>query len=127
MAMAQAVVVNAGTGAVERFDDDARTVSRLDELTGDVIAVRPYTEAENAQADARAAQPAADAEHAATKGRVKQIITDLQAEKDRAQAVLDTANATINASPAKYVKDLAQSAKRTADAVIDLAKYVDGR
>lgn len=112
--------------AYERFNDDTRTVDTLDEA-GDVVSTRPYTDDENATADQTAAQPAIDAEHAATKSRIKQIITDLQAEKDRAQAVLDTANATINSSPAKYVKDGAQSNKRIADACIDLAKYVDGR
>ena len=55
---------------------------------------------------------------------VKAIITDLRAEKDRAQSVIDTANATINASPAPYIKDTARAAKRIAGAAIDLARYV---
>ena len=55
---------------------------------------------------------------------VKAIITDLRAEKARAQGVIDAANSTINASPASYIKDTARAAKRIADATIDLARYV---
>ena len=55
---------------------------------------------------------------------VKAIITDLRAEKGRAQLVIDAANSTINASPASHIKDTARAAKRIADAAIDLARYV---
>ena len=55
---------------------------------------------------------------------VKAIITDLRAEKARAQTVIDATNATINNSPAPYIKDTARAAKRIADAAIDLARYV---
>ena len=55
---------------------------------------------------------------------VKAIITDLRAEKNRAQTVIDATNATINNSPAPYIKDTARAAKRIADAAIDLARYV---
>ena len=70
---------------------------------------------------------AAQAEAAAYEAQrllVKAIITDLRAEKGRAQNVIDTANATINASPASHIKDTARAAKRIADAAIDLARYV---
>jgi hypothetical protein len=66
-------------------------------------------------------------EHAATKSRVALIIDELQAEKARVQPAIDASNATINSSPAAYIKDNARAAKRIADAAIDLAKYVDGR
>ena len=70
---------------------------------------------------------AAQAEAAAYEAQrllVKAIIADLRAEKGRAQNVIDTANATINASPASHIKDTARAAKRIADAAIDLARYV---
>ena len=70
-----------------------------------------------------AAQEAAAA-YEAQRLLVKAIITDLRAEKARAQTVIDTANATINASPASYIKDTARASKRIADAAIDLARYV---
>ena len=60
----------------------------------------------------------------ADRAAVKAIITDLRAEKGRAQNVIDTANSTINASPASHIKDTARAAKRIADAAIDLARYV---
>lgn len=70
---------------------------------------------------------AAQAEAAAYEARrltVKAIIADLRAEKTRAQAVIDTPNATIKTNPAPYVVDVARAAKRIADAAIDLARYV---
>ena len=70
-----------------------------------------------------AAQEAAAA-YEAQRLLIKAIITDLRAEKGRAQLVIDAANSTINASPASYIKDTARAAKRIADAAIDLARYV---
>lgn len=66
----------------------------------------------------------AAAEREAVRALVKAIVNDLQSEKARAQAVIDTANATINAGPAGYVKDCARAAKRIAVAAIDLARHV---
>ena len=70
-----------------------------------------------------AAQEAAAA-YEAQRLLIKAIITDLRAEKGRAQLVIDAANSTINASPASHIKDTARAAKRIADAAIDLARYV---
>ena len=67
---------------------------------------------------------AAAAQYEADRLAVRQIITDLRAEKARAQAVIDTPNATIKSNPAPYVVDVARAAKRIADAAIDLARYV---
>ena len=78
---------------------------------------RPWT-AEELAAQAAAAQYKAD------RLTVRQIVTDLQTEKARAQAVIDTTNATINNSPASHIKDTARAAKRIADAAIDLARFV---
>ena len=77
--------------------------------------------------DKTAEELAAQADAAAYEAQrilVKAIITDLRAEKARAQVVLDATNATINNSPAPYIKDTARAAKRIADAAIDLARYV---
>ena len=79
--------------------------------------VRPWT------AEELAAQ-AAQAQYEADRLTVRQIVTDLRAEKARAQAVIDTPNATIKSNPAPYVNDVARAAKRIADAAIDLARYV---
>lgn len=104
-------------------DDTTRTVTTYDE-SGAVVSTRPYDAAENAAADAAAADAAARAERETTRVAVKAIITDLQAEKARAQAVIDTANATINGSPASYVKDCARAAERISRAAMDLARFV---
>ena len=49
---------------------------------------------------------------------VRAIITDLQAEKARAQVIIDAADST------KHEKNAARAAKRIADAAIDLARFV---
>lgn len=76
-----------------------------------------------AAADQAAIAEAAAAPREADRLTVRAIITDLQAEKARAQAVIDTPNATIKSNPAPYVNDVARAAKRIADAAIDLARY----
>ena len=85
--------------------------------TGRSWTPRPWTAEELA---ARAETAAYEAQRLT----VKAIITDLRAEKTRAQAVIDTPNATIKTNPAPYVVDVARAAKRIADAAIDLARYV---
>jgi hypothetical protein len=54
---------------------------------------------------------------------VQAIITDLQAEKDRCQVVIDKTAANITGGD---TKDVARAAKRIADAAIDLARFVKG-
>ena len=104
----------------ERRDDTARTVTTYGP-TGQVTSTRPYTTAENAAADAAAAAEAAREERAADRAKVKAIITALQAEKTRVQAVIDKSNAAITGAD---TKDVARAAKRIADAAIDLARFV---
>jgi len=108
----------------ERWDDVARIYT---DFRPDPDVSRPYTAEENQAADQAAADQAAAEEHAETTDRVRAIIDDLQVEKDKLDAVVETDSADINSSPAGYVKDTARSAKRIADAAIDLAKFVDGR
>lgn len=105
---------------VARHDDTTRIVTTYD-ATGAVTSSRPYTTAKNAAADAAAAAEAARAERAADRAAVKAIITDLQAEKTRAQTVIAKTNAQITGAD---TKDVARAAKRIADAAIDLAKFV---
>ena len=93
------------------------SVSLVDGLPVRVWTWRAWTDEEiAAQEDAAA--------YEAQRLLVKAIITDLRAEKGRAQLVIDAANSTINASPASHITDTARAAKRIADAAIDLARYV---
>ena len=93
------------------------SIELVDGLPVETWTPRPWT------ADELAAQAAA-AQYEADRLTVRQIVTDLKAEKARAQAVIDTPNATIKSNPAPYVVDVARAAKRIADAAIDLARYV---
>ena len=108
---------------IHSHDDATRTVTTYDE-SGVVASTRPYTAEENAAADAAITAAAVRAQQEADRLTVRQIITDLRAEKARAQAVIDTPNSTIKTNPAPYVVDVARAAKRIADAALDLARYV---
>lgn len=57
----------------------------------------------------------------ATQVLARQVIVDLQAEKARAQSIIDKTNAQITPGD---TKDLARSCKRIADATIDFARLV---
>lgn len=104
---------------IESLWDDSERVVRYTQ--SGIRTVRPYTPEENAAADARAAQAAALAQREATRTAVRAIVDDLQAEKARAQAVLDKANGTLGPGD---TKDVARAVKRIADAAIDLARFV---
>lgn len=82
---------------------------------------RPWTQAELAAQAKEKAREAARVEREATRAKVKAIIADLQAEKVRAQAVIDKTNASITGAD---TKDVARAAKRIADSAIDLARFV---
>ena len=105
---------------LKSFDDTTRTVTTYN-AAGQVTSTRPYTTAENTAADAAAAAEAERLAREADRATVKAIITDLKAEKARAQVVIDKTNASITGAD---TKDVARAAKRIADAAIDLARFV---
>ena len=109
-----------GASVVLFADDSTRTVTTYDE-SGAVTSSRPYTAEENASADALAAVEADRLAREATRTTIKAIVTDLRAEKARAQVVIDKPNNTITGGD---TKDVARAAKRIADAAIDLARFV---
>jgi len=100
-----------------RWDDTARVRTEWDK-DGTQTDQQPYTTEENAAADQRAIEEQARLAYEQTRQAIKAIVTDLKAEKDRAQAVIDNANATSRE------KDLGRACKRIADAAIDLARFV---
>lgn len=104
----------------ERRDDTARTVTTYGEA-GQVTGTRPYTAGENTAADATAVVEQERLAREATRTAIKAIVTDLRAEKARAQVVIDKPNNTITGGD---TKDVARAAKRIADAAIDLARFV---
>lgn len=92
--------------------DDAYT------LTGDTV-TQSWNEVPKSQdeIDEEAARAAREAQRTI----VKAIITDLQAEKARADAVIAKTNNQITGAD---TKDVARAAKRIADAAIDLTRFV---
>lgn len=93
------------------------TWERTGWVSTQVWTFRPWTPEElSTRAEDEAARQA--------RALVRAIITDLQAERTRLQAVLDVTNSTINSSPAPYIKDVARASLRIAAAALDLARYV---
>jgi hypothetical protein len=88
-------------------------IEKIDGVPTQVWELEPYS-----PEDLDAIQ--AERDRLAQRAVVRQVVTDLQAEKDRAQTIIDKTNALITAGD---TKDLARSVKRIADACIDLARY----
>lgn len=88
----------------EQWDETARVLTSWDKH-GVQVEQRPYTAAENAQADARAAAETLVANE-------QSISTKLQQDLAAMQAILDQTNADLNANPAQEIKDLARAVRR---------------
>jgi hypothetical protein len=88
----------------EQWDDTTRTYTAWD-ADGDQTEQRPYTAEENAQADAAAVQ----ATQTANKSTIE---VNLEQDLAAMQAIKDTPNATINDSPASYIKEVAVAVRR---------------
>jgi malic enzyme len=92
-------------GVLREIWDDATRTYRTYDPAGVQLSTRPYTTEENARAVAEATQLT----EATNKGAIEaNIVQDLAAM----QTIIDTANATINASPASYIKDIARAIRR---------------
>jgi hypothetical protein len=85
-----------------RYDDDTRTVTdyRVDPPTS-----RPYSPSENADTDGVLLDEAEAAARRTIEEALASALTSMQ-------AILDTPNATLNAGPAPYIKDLARVNRR---------------
>lgn len=105
----------------ERWEDEAvpRQVTKWD-AQGNIEPGYPraYTAEENAAADFRLSVEAAEKARELDRAAVKSIITDIQVEIDRYDAVLANVNATGRE------KDLARAGKRVAKATIDIARLL---
>lgn len=121
-AVVQAYLAEHGWKPVTETPRPADTDAAYHRMSVDLVAgtptvvwtVTPRTAEDIAARAARAARET-------TRVAVKAIITDLQAEKARVDAVIAKSNATITGAD---TKDVARAAKRIADAAIDLARYV---
>lgn len=87
-----------------RRDDATRTYTEYNS-SGVQTSTRPYTAEENAALDAAIAAAQARSNRSA-------IETNLLQDLATMQTIIDTANATINASPASYIKDIARAIRR---------------
>lgn len=85
---------------VEEWDDETRTYT--DHRTGES---RPYSEAENARADASQGMAQAATNSAQITSDLDQALTDLQ-------VIIDTDNSVINDNPAGEIKDIARVVKK---------------
>ena len=106
---------------IERGDDATRTVYGP---TG--TKVRDYTQAENQAADDAIAAATLAANEAALRNGLQTAIDAALARQAEYQTVLDATNATINGSPASYIKTVARQGKRSERALIRLIRLVGG-
>lgn len=104
---------------VARPADTPTNTSDMSWTLTDGKAVQTWTTRAKTTTELAADQAAADRD--ATRAAVKLIITDLQAEKTRCDAVIAKTNATITGAD---TKDVARAGKRIADAAIELARFV---
>ena len=106
-------------------DDLTRQAQDFD-VAGDLVATRPYTADENAAADVAAAAATLAANEAALRDGLAAAIDAALARQAEYQTVLDATNATINGSPASYIKTVARQGKRSERALIRLIRLVGG-
>lgn len=104
---------------VEEWNDETRTYTNYETNES-----RPYTGAENTQADAEAARLSQASNRAALEAGLANVITRALAYQADAQAIIDTTNQTINSSPAPHIKTLARGQKRLAGDVMRLARLI---
>jgi hypothetical protein len=98
------------TGATS-FDDTTRTATEYD-AAGDLIGDRPYTEEENARADAAVV----GAQETANKSEVE---TNLEEDLAAMQAVIDQTNEQLRADPSQEIKDIARAVRRLIRMALD--------
>lgn len=89
----------------EKWDDATRTYTAYD-ATGAQISTRPYTAAENAQADADAARLLAAANEST-------IETNLASDLAAMQAIINETNSDLRTDPSQEIKDIARAMRRT--------------
>lgn len=82
---------------------------------------RPFTEAEIALIPELEAQNEVETSRETARLAIKAIITDLQVEKTRVEAVIAKTNSTVTGGD---TKDVARAARRIADATIELARFI---
>lgn len=88
----------------EWWNDATRTYTTYN-ASGAQTSTRPYTAAEDAEADA-------DAAVATAVTNEEQIVAALNTALGGLQTLIDTSNATIKADPQIYIKDLARTLRR---------------
>lgn len=88
----------------ERWNDTTRTYTSWN-AQGVQTLQRAYTAAENAAADTAANIELSKTNRGAIEANILQDLATMQ-------TIIDTPNATINSSPASYIKDIARAMRR---------------
>ena len=105
--------------------DTTRTATVYDQY-GNVVETRPYTDLENAAADARALNDARAENEATLSSGLSLEIDNAIARKDAMAAIKAMTNANINSSPAPHIKDVADAVRRTNGALVRVMRLVGG-
>ena len=106
-------------------DDATRTATVYDQYNN-VVETRPYTDLENAAADARALNDTRAENEATLNSGLSEQIDNAIARKDAMAAIKAMTNADINANPARHIKDVADAVRLTNGALVRVMRLVGG-
>lgn len=123
MAVSESRVVNGVTRAT--WDDDLEQYREFAADGTTVSLSRAYTAVELLVKAGRVAQATAGTNGATLRAQATAAITNLIADR-AALDIAATANATINAGPAPYIKNLAAALRRTDQSLIQTMRLVSG-
>ena len=106
-------------------DDTTRTATVYDQYNN-VVETRPYTDLENAAADARALNDTRAENEATLNSGLSEQIDNAIARKDAMAAIKAMTNADINDNPSRHIKDVADAVRLTNGALVRVMRLVGG-
>lgn len=113
----------AGDDLVAHWDDERR---RFFDYTTDPPTDRPYTDAENAEADLRAEMETRVANEFALRDGLQNVIDRAETRQESAQAIINTANREIRDNPVPHILTLARICLRQDRDIIRLSRLAGG-
>jgi len=118
--------LDSATGVVTEIVIDSDTNTYTVSVDGEVTEQRPLTDDEMARATAQDVVQTEQANEQSLHQGIADNIAALEQVVANLNALTNTPNATINANPASYIKDLAREAKTIARQTIRIAKVMVG-
>lgn len=124
MAVSESRVIGGVTRAV--WDDAAQTYTEYAADGTTVTLTRAYTAVEQLLKQGRDAQATAGTNGTTLRGQAQAAINELLADRATLATLAGTANATINSTPAPYIKNLGAMLDRADRRLIQAIRLVSG-